>query len=57
MFFVKTKETFVPDEAPAAKKGSLNKITVKAARVVAWYINPTVYVVFALAYFIVGPLW
>ena len=55
--FVKSKDTFVPDEAAVAKNGSINKITVKVARVVAWYINPTIYVVFALVYFIVGPSW
>ena len=55
--FVKSKDIFVPDEAAVAEKGSIDKTTVKVARVVAWYINPTIYVVFALAYFIVGPSW
>ena len=55
--FVKSKDIFVPDEAAVGKKGSINKTTVKVARVVAWYINPTIYVVFALAYFIIGPLY
>ena len=55
--FVKSKDTFVPDEAAATQRGNINKIKVQAARVVAWYLNPTIYVVFALAYFIVGPSW
>ena len=33
-----------------------NKLAV-VARVIAWYINPAVYVLFSVVYFIIGPYY
>ena len=38
------------------KPNKKNKLAV-AAKVIAWYINPAVYVVFSVLYFIIGPFY
>ena len=38
------------------KPENKNKLAV-VARVIAWYINPAVYVLFSVLYFIIGPYY
>ena len=38
------------------KQEKTNKLAV-VARVIAWYINPAIYVLFSVVYFIIGPYY
>ena len=31
--------------------------TVRLAEVIAWFVNPFIYVTFSVVYFVLGPLW
>ena len=39
-----------------ASKKHLLKNTVRVAEVIAWFVNPVIYVIFSAVYFIIGPV-
>ena len=58
--FTKPDAQVVPINVPEKKKPSKKQTsdswgnTVKVANVIAWYVNPAMYILFSVAYFMVG---